>query len=410
MGEKSYWELVDSLRVAVIGGGLQGACVAMELATRGVDVDLFDANPALMDGASRHTEGKIHLGFVYANDSSLKTAELMARGAGSFSRLMRRWLGAPSESIPLSSPFNYAVHKDSILQPDRLDEVYRDIAHRIRRLIPEGAYFGIEEPYRLLRVRDDRYGPAVQTVFSTREIAVSPDTMADLVEKAVVDADHINVVTLARVVSASAKDQRLTVSLADGSVTVRGPYDHIVNCAWHGRPAIDATVGLDAGRSWTFRMKYFYVASGPTGGIHPSTTVVLGPFGDIVDYGTGDHYLAWYPAGRLGWSTALVPPRWPTHPEPVRAVGIARETVRQLEHVLPGVAMFSSSADIAPDVRGGVIFNWGDTDVDDPNSEMHRRSEVGVYRAGRYLSIDTGKYTLAPLFAVEAADLMLSTR
>jgi hypothetical protein len=157
-------------------------------------------------------------------------------------------------------------------------------------------------------------------------------------------------------------------------------------------------------------MKYFYLAAGSSGGTHPSTTVVLGPFGDIVDYGTGDHYLSWYPAGRLGWSTALAPPEWPTRPEPLKAVEIACETVRHLASVLPGVATFSKAAGITPDVRGGVIFNWGDTDVDDPDSEMHCRSEVGVHRAGRFLSIDTGKYTLAPLFGVEAADVILSTR
>jgi len=31
------------MRVAVLGGGLQGACVAMELAARGIAVDLFEA-------------------------------------------------------------------------------------------------------------------------------------------------------------------------------------------------------------------------------------------------------------------------------------------------------------------------------------------------------------------------------
>jgi hypothetical protein len=382
----------------------------MELATRGVEVELFEVNSALMDGASRHTEGKIHLGFVYANDATLKTAELMARGAGSFYRLMRRWLGPGMDSVPLSAPFNYAVHMDSILDPHQLAEVYGEIVQLIRRSIPDGAYFGSEEPFRIQRVSDDRYGPAVQTVFSTREIAVSPDSVADLVEKSVGDADHITVMTGARVTSANVLDRRLTISSAEGSETIRGPYDHIVNCAWNGRPAIDATAGLDAGRSWTFRMKYFYLASELRGGILPSTTVVLGAFGDIVDYGTGDHYLSWYPAGRLGWSTALAPPVWPTRPDRTRAVEIARETVRHLERVVPGVDAFSEPAGLEPDVRGGVIFNWGDTDVDDPDSEMHRRSEVGVQRAGRFVSIDTGKYTLAPLFAMEAADLMLSTR
>ena len=61
-----------------------------------------------MDAASRHNEGKIHLGFVYANDPTFRTAELMFRGAGQFAPLMRRWLGTAFDDIPVSTPFNYA--------------------------------------------------------------------------------------------------------------------------------------------------------------------------------------------------------------------------------------------------------------------------------------------------------------
>ena len=56
------------------------------------------------------------------------------------------------------------------------------------------------------------------------------------------------------------------------------------------------------------------------------------------------------------------------------------------------------------EVKGGVIFAWGNSDISDPESELHQRHDVGVRSYGRYHSIDTGKLTLAPLFAKEAAD------
>ena len=88
------------MRVAVIGGGIQGTTVAMELSMRGIDVDLFDSHERLMNGASRHSEGKIHLGFTYAKDSSHRTAELQMRGAAaslapkarSYARSNTRWM------------------------------------------------------------------------------------------------------------------------------------------------------------------------------------------------------------------------------------------------------------------------------------------------------------------------------
>ncbi|PYR72438.1 MAG: FAD-binding oxidoreductase, partial [Acidobacteria bacterium] len=54
------------MQVAVLGAGLQGSCVAMELASAGISVDLFDKNDRCMSQASAQNEGKIHLGYLYA--------------------------------------------------------------------------------------------------------------------------------------------------------------------------------------------------------------------------------------------------------------------------------------------------------------------------------------------------------
>ena len=71
-----------------------GSSAALLLARqRGVRVTLFDRAAAPLEGASRRNEGKIHLGFVYANDPSRRTARVMMRGALCFAPLMRRWLG-----------------------------------------------------------------------------------------------------------------------------------------------------------------------------------------------------------------------------------------------------------------------------------------------------------------------------
>ena len=108
------------MRVAVLGAGFQGTCVALELATRGVAVDLYDRNDACITQAGRWNEGKIHLGFVYANDGSLNTARLMAHGALAFDRAAARWLETSIGSIGVSPPFDYVVHRDSLLDLEQL--------------------------------------------------------------------------------------------------------------------------------------------------------------------------------------------------------------------------------------------------------------------------------------------------
>ena len=189
-------------------------------------------------------------------------------------------------------------------------------------------------------------------------------------------------------------------SSGNGGEQTKGPYDHVVNCAWSGRPAIDATMGLQQYGPWLFRMKYFLRTDSLEAPL-PSTTIVVGGFGDVVNYQNGDHYLCWYPHGRMGWSADLHPPQWPSRPEAGETSEIARLTLAGLTDVMPAVSLLEPDK---VEVSGGIIFALGETDIDDPASRLHERWEVGVRTEGWYHSVDTGKYTTAPLFAVEAAD------
>ena len=62
---------------------------------------------------------------------------------------------------------------------------------------------------------------------------------------------------------------------------------------------------------------------------------------------------------------------------------------------------------IRGEVGGGVIVARGRTDIDDPGSILHQRSLIGPIAHGSYVTVDTGKLCMAPLFARETADLMV---
>ena len=62
-------------QVAVLGAGIMGSSAALLLSRRGAAVTLFDAQQRPLAGASRWNEGKIHLGFLYSADPSLRTAQ-----------------------------------------------------------------------------------------------------------------------------------------------------------------------------------------------------------------------------------------------------------------------------------------------------------------------------------------------
>lgn len=67
---------------AVIGGGVFGATVAVELAQNGVNVDLYECGPDILHGASSVSQGRLHEGFHYPR--SVHTAEVARDAADEF--------------------------------------------------------------------------------------------------------------------------------------------------------------------------------------------------------------------------------------------------------------------------------------------------------------------------------------
>jgi hypothetical protein len=57
-------------------------------------------------------------------------------------------------------------------------------------------------------------------------------------------------------------------------------------------------------------------------------------------------------------------------------------------------------------IGGGFILAKGSTDINDPESQLHQRYRTGPVAHGSYISVDTGKYCLAPMHAFDAADLI----
>ena len=380
----------------------------MELALAGVDVDLYDRSSVLVSQASAQNEGKIHLGYVYAKDPSRKTARLMIEGALRFSPLLRRWIGSDVERVPVSEPFFYAVHRQSQISPEEVERHLRacnDLAIEIGGGKARD-YFGSDyrRPACRLTSLDGRFDPAaVAAAFATPEIAIDAAVLAELVRGRLDSEPRIRPILQAEVVAAKIEDDRVEVTFVKDGRRLRDRYDHAVNALWDSRLAVDATAGIRPDRPWLFRIKHYVRVDAGAKAV-PSTTIVQGPFGDVVAYPSGAAYLSWYPAGMRQSSGSIRPERWPRRLGEGEACEMRDSIVAGLSKVVPGIA----NVDGASRVEGGVIFAWGASDIHDPASRLHFRSEVGPVSRGRYHSIDTGKLTLAPLFAKRTADRILA--
>lgn len=395
------------MHVGVLGGGLQGCCTAVALAERGVRVTIFDRNDALLRRAAVANEGKVHLGYMYAGDPTLATARTMMRGALAFAPFFERHLGSSFPSLATSVPAVYVVHRDSQQSPDHVAD-YLATVHGLVREVANGqpnAYFGKDLKAGLRAwsraEREQVFDrDAAVAAFDTPEVAINPVELAGALSAYIAAHPRIEV-RLGRTVKSVAIEGEKVRTHSDGN---DGPssdlFDHVVNALWDGRLALNAAAGLHANRPWLHRLKYGVSFRFPLGAAPPpSVTFVLGPFGEVVSYGDGLTYLTWYPECIQGISSALAPPDWPTHPdEPLRSRIVAR-TLRAISNIVPSLRGLDAESLPEACVKGGVIVAWGATDIYDPNSELHRRYDIGITSANRFHSIDPGKLTMAPYFA-----------
>jgi hypothetical protein len=391
---------------------MQGICTALALGHDGWTVDLIDRSPAPMLATSVRGEGKLHLGYVYANDQGRSTASLMVDGALRFSDLLDRWLPEPLDWTGLrSEPFLYGVLPGSMLEVDALAEHYASVDEQVAARLADGCrYAGATawSPVRTLRSPAEHgLSGEVLAAFATSEVAVDPRLLRThlVTGLAAAEVTFHGATTVNAVEDAAHGFTVSCTSEADEEVTHRA--DVVINCSWDGRLAIDATMGIAPPRPWIYRLKYAVhgtaAAAAPP---PPSVTLVLGPFGDVVRYADDRVYASWYPACLAGSSGDVVPPAsWAPALSRTEAPAVldelATSTVDALSEHVPALRGMCVDA-----VAAGVIVAWGETDIDEVDSELHRRHDIGVHDHGGYLSVDTGKLTTAPLFAQRVADLL----
>jgi hypothetical protein len=402
-----------SAGVAILGGGFLGVCAALECARRGIDVDLYDRGIELLTEAGRVSEGKIHLGYVYANDPTLRTIRRLATGAVRFEQYVSRWLDLCQGPLEVSEPFHYGVLRQSTLSPadierhfGRVEKILVELEDSsgeryLRR--PGGASF---EPLTAAELAQHYDPDHVAAAYRTVERSVDSWQLAVRLRAAVLASPRIRVHRECTVTGVSADGGRgFEVMWARGRNRFHKHYWCVVNALWSGRLAIDAGLGLSPDRRWLYRYKFgIRVELRPNTPRPPTVTFVHGSFGDVVNYPSGLTYLSWYPSGMIAKSDAIVPPNWGARVDAVGKRLICDESIRHLGVLLNAWRGLPESAIEARHVDGGVIFAWGATDIDDPASELHQRHDIGIQTTGNYHSIDPGKSTMVPMFAVEVVD------
>ena len=385
-------------RAAVLGAGIMGSAVAIDLARRGFDVTLVDREAAPMAATSRWNEGKIHLGYLYGADPTTGTAQHILPGSLRFAERARELIGSDLEGHTTTDDDIYLLHRDSVVEPDAMRARFDAISELVRQHPDAGRYLVDVSGARVDELDavelGEIAGEDIVAGFRVPERSVDTQWFADRLAGAASSEPGVTLQLDTTVVGAEPRDSedgRWRIHAANG---FDEDFDVVVNALWGGRLPIDVTAGLAPRPPWSHRFRLCVFARTRTEHEQPSAIVAVGPFGDVKNYNGRDFYLSWYPVGLVaeGVGLELAAPALPTGPDADAFVGRVRDA---LERVMPGIGRVFDDAESTM-VHGGFVFARGTGTLDDPRSGLHRRDRYGVERRGTYYSVDTGKYSTAP--------------
>lgn len=378
--------------IAVIGAGALGSLTALGLADTGVSVTLVDGRPQIWGGATRAGEGKVHLGFVYAKASDDSVA-LLLEAATRFDTDIEALCGRPMPWPTLrSAPFRYLVADTSLIAPEEFS------AHvdRMRRLAvglpPSARYLGCELDVRTRHTRTDDRG----SFHDTPELAVDLPALRQIVEQRLVATPSVQQELGTTVTDVSLSDEGWWLARPAGDL---GPFDAVVNCTWEHRAALDQLAGIHHATEPTLRLRAFIHGRSP--GPARALTIMLGPYGDFVRFAGGRTYASWYPTGLLGFHRGAAPPAsWQAE---LDEEALAASMIEGLRRYEPDAASISDL-----EVAARVVVAHGATDIDDPASGLHERSDAGIDVRNGWVTVRSPKLTTAPMMARRAVAATLA--
>ncbi len=172
-------------------------------------------------------------------------------------------------------------------------------------------------------------------------------------------------------------------------------YRAVANCAWQQQVAL---VQRARPRRLSFRVKAAARLPGLPG--DRTSTLVLGPFGDVVrhrDY----TYVSWYPVGLLHHDEGVEPT--PEAIATVRTIGARHDLVGPMVDALVQRRLIEPRPGEGEPL-GGFIVGHAGADIGQPESPLHNRSEFGVEWVGNVAMPLNFKFSTAPLAASRVAE------
>jgi len=390
-------------KALVLGGGIQGCCIALMLRKHGYEVKLVDKSKDIFNRASLNQQGKIHLGFNWGLDTSLKTGKKLLLDALYFAPYLEYLLGKKINWEKFKSTnYNVLVAKDSLLSSDELATYFQTLQTIYQGYMKNEklTYLG-KRPKRLFQktslpkqVNPDLF----QACFATEEAALRTESLKKIIKEKV-QSENISLCLNQRVTSAKRTRHGYMVETHSQDEDVwQLESDVVFNCLWEGKMDLDKEMGIQVEKGHNLRLRYGIIVKMPPSlqGL-ASFVMVQGPYGDFVNYPQSkEAFFSWYPSSMKGMVIdQSIPPSWEEacegHISNTLRQSLVNENFNHLHRLMPTLTEFEDLT-----LVGGVIVAKGHHDIHDPNSKLHERSEFPITQNDGYFSINTGKFTSAP--------------
>ena len=387
---------------AVMGAGIQGVCVALMLNKYKYRVLLIDRGNDIMNFTSKTGEGKIHLGFVYGLDKSLKTAEKLTLDALHFSNYIEYLVDDKPDWQSLKSiPFHYLVAHDSMLSDDEIEEYFENIQRIYKDFVsdrqlnylgscPDRVFAETSIPARIKKT-------SIRKSFRTEEVAIHTSSLKSILKNKLL-SEPVTLLLNSEITEIKTVSDGFQIeSTSLKGINKRIKADIVINCLWANKLKFDSMMGLDTD-NYCVRLKYglFIYWNSNLHNI-PSFTVIQGPYGDFVDFSHfNEAYISWYPSTMRELKTnGLIPLEWNPALNNVHTEAMIQDlkfqNYRNYKNIIQNFKPFKIKT-----VRAGIILAQGSSDISEKDSKLHCRSESPIKMKDGYYSINTGKYTSAP--------------
>lgn len=187
-----FSDKINTKHIGILGAGIQGCCAALLFRKLGYDVTIIDQMDDIMKMASMNQEGKIHMGFVYANDHSYKTGEKMINDALNFAYSLEYLLEEKIEWNSMkSSKFTYLIPHDTLVSVEKIEDYFNYLQNLYNDIIKKNSHLSYlnEKPdkiYHKVELSDNVDKNFFAHAFQTEEVALSQPMLKDIIKKGLI--------------------------------------------------------------------------------------------------------------------------------------------------------------------------------------------------------------------------------